>query len=211
MAERTDCRQAMATGQLNDQCAMSADNSRTHRCLRAVLGKDREWHCSVGSEQDCAQKATKLVLCGTLYQSQLMGLLDEHANIVANDLAQHLVDPRHMRLAAYVVSKLGLDNAEGALNVAALSHCVRFLSRPLQLVRSARCFLYQTHQRIAELNTPTAASPITDMVAKRDRAPGVLHYFQDETTRPQLGQVIVLGGGASVLFLGECEATLLHH
>src|SRR5258708_5731980 len=35
-----------------------------------------------------------------------MRLLNEHADVVADDLAQHLVDHRHGRLAAHVVAEL---------------------------------------------------------------------------------------------------------
>jgi hypothetical protein len=37
----------------------------------------------------------------------LMALLYEHADVVADDLAQHLVDHRHGRLAAHVIAELG--------------------------------------------------------------------------------------------------------
>ena len=41
-----------------------------------------------------------------------MALLNEHADVVADDLAQRLVDHRHVRLAADVIAELGLDNRE---------------------------------------------------------------------------------------------------
>ena len=34
---------------------------------------------------------------------KLVRLLDEHANVVADELAQHLVDHRHWRLAVHVI------------------------------------------------------------------------------------------------------------
>ena len=46
--------------------------------------------------------------------------MDEHADIMTDDLAQHLVYHGDRRLAAHIVSELSLDHAESALNVAAL-------------------------------------------------------------------------------------------
>ena len=40
---------------------------------------------------------------------QFVALLNEHADVVADDLAQHLVDHRHRGLATHVIAGLGLD------------------------------------------------------------------------------------------------------
>ena len=46
-----------------------------------------------------------------------MAFLDEHADVVADDLAQDLVNHRHRRLVAHVIAELGLDHRECGLDV----------------------------------------------------------------------------------------------
>ncbi len=52
--------------------------------------------------------------------SELVHFLNQHADIVAEDFADHFVLHRHVRLAANVVAELGFQHAERALDVAPL-------------------------------------------------------------------------------------------
>lgn len=64
-----------------------------------------------------------------------MRLLDQTANVVADNLAKNFVDHRHVRLAADVIAKLGLNHRKHGLDVAALM-VVRG-----ELVAGARMFM----------------------------------------------------------------------
>ena len=52
--------------------------------------------------------------------AKLMTLLDQTANIVANNFAKNLIDHGHIRFAPYMIAKLCLDHRKGTLNIAAL-------------------------------------------------------------------------------------------
>ena len=54
------------------------------------------------------------------FNPQLIHRLNQAANIVAEDFAEHLVRHRGVRLAPHMVPELRLDHAEGRLNVGPL-------------------------------------------------------------------------------------------
>jgi len=45
--------------------------------------------------------------------------LNHYADVVAEDFSEHLIEHRHVALAANAVTKLGLDHAEHRLDVGA--------------------------------------------------------------------------------------------
>ena len=49
-----------------------------------------------------------------------MAFLNEHADVVADDLAQDFVDHRDRSLAVHGIAELGLDHGEVGLDIAAL-------------------------------------------------------------------------------------------